>query len=116
MTDAPLSPELLAAIRAKKLLFSGNAHEAAAGFPANINVAVTLSLAGIGPEKTQVEVWADPEARGNTHEIKVESEYSTVTARVENKPDPANPKSSMLAAQSIVALLRGMTEPLVVRG
>ncbi len=106
----------LGRITSKQKIFSGNAHEAAAGFPANINVAVTLSLAGIGPEKTQVEIWADPEAKGNIHEITVESAYSRITARVENKPDPANPKSSILAAQSIVALLRGMTEPLVVRG
>ena len=75
-----------------------------------------MSLAGIGPEKTEVEIWADPEARGNTHEIHVTSAYSTVNARIENQPDPANPRSSVLAAQSIVALLRGMTEPLVVRG
>jgi aspartate dehydrogenase len=79
-------------------------------------VSVTLSLAGIGPEKTQVEVWADPEIKGNTHEIFVESAYSTINARIQNKPDPQNPKSSVLAAQSIIALLRGMTEPLVVRG
>jgi aspartate dehydrogenase len=106
----------LSAIKTRKQLFSGNAHEAALGFPANLNVAVTLSLAGIGPEKTEVEIWADPAAKGNTHEIHVTSAYSTITARIENKPDPANPKSSVLAGQSIVALLRGMTEPLVVRG
>lgn len=106
----------LAAIKTRKQIFAGNAHEAALGFPANLNVAVTLSLAGIGPEKTEVEIWADPAARGNTHEIYVESAYSTITARIENKPDPQNPKSSVLAGQSIVALLRGMTEPLVVRG
>ena len=106
----------LESIKTRQKIFSGNAHEAAQGFPANINVAVTLSLAGIGPEKTAVEIWADPAAPGNVHEITVKSAYSTITARVENKPDPQNPKSSVLAAQSIVALLRGMTEPLVVRG
>ncbi len=106
----------LAKIISRQKLFSGNAVDAAHGFPANLNVAVTLSLAGIGPERTEVEVWADPDIKGNTHEITVESAYSTLTARIQNKPDPQNPKSSMLAAQSIVALLRGMTEPLVVRG
>ncbi|MGB4106226.1 MAG: aspartate dehydrogenase domain-containing protein [Alphaproteobacteria bacterium] len=106
----------LSKIKTRQKLFSGNAFEAAHGFPANVNVAVTLSLAGIGPEKTEVEIWADPEAGGNTHEIHVTSAYSTVNARIENQPDPANPRSSVLAAQSIIALLRGMTEPLVVRG
>ena len=104
----------LAAIAKKQLLFSGNAFDAAKAFPANINVGATLSLAGIGPEKTTVEIWADPDATGNTHEIKVVGNYSTITAKVENVPDPANPKTSMLAAYSIISVLKGLSEPLVV--
>lgn len=104
----------LTAITEKTLLFSGNALEAAQGFPANVNVAATLSLAGIGPEMTRVEVWADPNTRFNSHEIVVESEFSKITAKVQNSPDPANPKTSVLAAQSIIATLRGFTEPFMV--
>jgi aspartate dehydrogenase len=104
----------LAGILEKTRIFSGNALEAAKAFPANVNVAATLSFAGIGPEKTTVEVWADPAARGNTHEIRVEGNFSTITTKVENTPDPANPKTSMLAAHSIIAVLKGMTEPLVI--
>lgn len=104
----------LDAITENTCIFSGNALEAAKGFPANINVAATLSLAGIGPEDTKVEIHADPSAKGNAHEITVSSEYSTLTSRIENMPDPANPKSSVLAAQSIVATLRDMTRALVV--
>jgi aspartate dehydrogenase len=101
-------------IRRKERLFTGNALEAAKGFPANANVAATLSLAGIGPERTDVEVWADPEASGNTHEVTVQGEFSTIRVQVTNTPDPANPKSSMLAAQSIVATLRDINNSLVV--
>ncbi len=104
----------LTAIRERKKIFSGTAREAARGFPANINVAATLSLAGIGPDLTQVEIWADPAAAGNIHEIRVEGSTSVITSRVENTPDPSNPKSSILAANSIIALLRGLSEPLVV--
>lgn len=104
----------LSTITEKTRLFNGNALEAARGFPANVNVAATLSLAGIGPENTQVEIWADPEARGNTHEIEVTGEFSTIRTSIENTPDPANPKSSMLAAQSIIHVLKGLHEPLVV--
>lgn len=104
----------VAQIKDKQMIFSGNAFDAAKGFPSNVNVAATLSLAGIGPEKTQVEIWADPNATTNAHEITVESDYSKLTARVENKPDPQNPKSSAITAQSIVAVLRGLSEPLVV--
>lgn len=101
-------------INEKTMLFSGNALEAAKGFPANVNVAATLSLGGIGPENTIVEIWADPNAAGNKHEIKVSGEFSTITATIENTPDPQNPKSSMLAAQSIISLLKKLSEPLVV--
>ena len=103
----------LNSISEKTLIFRGNALEAARGFPANVNVAATLSFAGIGPEQTQVEVWADPEAIGNAHNITVQSEYSTLNARIENMPDPQNPKSSVLAAQSIVASLRNMNNALM---
>ena len=104
----------LAKIKNKTCLFEGNALEAAAGFPANVNVAATLSLAGLGPENTYVEIWADPDIRGNTHEIRAESAYSTMEVTITNTPDPNNPKSSMLAAQSIVRLLKDQTEALVV--
>ena len=101
-------------ITEKTLLFKGNALDAAKGFPANVNVAATLSLAGIGGEHTMVEIWADPEVTSNSHEISVSTEYSTLKARIENMPDPANPKSSVLAAQSIVACLRDMRQAVVI--
>ena len=104
----------LTQIQTKTRIFEGNALEASKGFPANVNVAATLSLAGVGAENTQVEIWADPQAKGNSHEITVSGEFSTLTARIENMPDPANPKSSMLAAQSIVAVLKDMNSALVV--
>ena len=105
----------LDAITVKTLLFKGNALEAAAGFPANVNVAATLSLAhGKGAEFTQVEIWADPSAKGNQHELEVIGEFSTITSRISNKPDPDNPKSSVLAGASIVSVLRGLSAPIAV--
>ncbi len=101
-------------ITTRTRLFAGNALDAAKAFPANVNVAATLSLAGIGADKTTVEVWADPDAPGNAHEITVEGEYSTLTARVDNIPDPANPKTSMLAAHSVIAALKQITDDITV--
>ena len=57
---------------------------------------------------------ADPDAKGNAHEITVSSAYSTLTCRIENMPDPKNPKSSILAAQSIIAALKDMTNTLII--
>lgn len=100
-------------IRTKTLIFEGNTLEAARGFPANINVAVALSLAGAGPEHTKVQIWADPEARGNSHEITVEGHTSRLHMRIDNIPDPDNPKTSQLAAQSILSILRYENAPLI---
>ena len=116
-SGAPYVDEMginLEQIKTKTRIFKGNALDAAKGFPANVNVATTLSLAGIGAQDTRVEIWADPAAKGNSHEITVSGEFSTLTARIENMPDPANPKSSMLAAQSIVAVLKDMNNALVI--
>lgn len=88
------------------MIFSGNVLEAARAFPANVNVAASLALAGIGPELTQVEVWADPQATGNSHEIVVTGGGTTIRSKIENLPDPSNPKSSMQAGYSIVAALK----------
>lgn len=100
-------------ITEKTCIFEGNALDASKGFPANVNVAASLSFAGVGANNTRVEIWADPAAVGNAHEITVKSDYSTLKARIENMPDPANPKSSVLAAQSIVATLRNMNSALM---
>ena len=98
----------------KTKLFGGYAVEAAKAFPANVNDAATLSLAGIGADRTWVEVWADPAALGNSHEIKVIGGFSTITAKIENTPDPANPKSSMITAQSVIALLKNLQDPIAI--
>ena len=59
-------------------VFKGSARDAAAAFPANVNVVAALSLAGIGPDRTTIEIWADPAVSRNCHQIKVESELGLV--------------------------------------
>lgn len=88
-------------------VFSGNAREAAKGFPANLNVVVALALAGIGPEKTQLEIWADPTVVRNTHTIIVDSDSAKFSMKMENIPSE-NPKTGRIVAQSVIAMLRKM--------
>jgi aspartate dehydrogenase len=92
-------------------VFSGTAQDAAAIFPANMNVAAALALAGIGMERTLVEIWADPQARCNRHRIELESDVANMTFTIENHPSD-NPKTSRIAALSAIALLRKMRAPL----
>jgi len=96
------------------VIFSGFAREAVPGFPANINVAAALSLAGLGADKTEVRIIADPTTDKNTHEIEAEGDFGKLFARMENVPSPTNPKTSHMAALSAIALLRRITAPLVV--
>ena len=95
-------------------VFAGSAREAIAGFPANVNVAVALSLAGIGPDRTKVEVWADPRVTRNTHTVSVRSDSSDLTMTIENIPDVDNPRTGRITALSVLAALRRLTSPLVV--
>lgn len=94
------------------LVFRGNARDAAAGFPANVNVAAVLALAGIGPERTAVEIWADPGVTRNTHTVRVEADAARLTMTIENVPSEANPRTGRITALSVLACLRGLASPL----
>jgi aspartate dehydrogenase len=94
-----------------KRVFSGTAREAAAGFPANVNVAAALSLAGIGPDRTTVEIWADPGVTRNCHSIEVDADSAKFTLAIENIPSE-NPKTGRITALSALAALRKLHAPL----
>jgi aspartate dehydrogenase len=86
-------------------IFEGSAREAAKGFPANLNVAVALSLAGIGPDRTQLQIWADPALTRNMHRVEVESDSASFSMSIENIPSE-NPKTGLITALSVIAYLR----------
>jgi aspartate dehydrogenase len=94
-----------------KRVFSGTAREAAAGFPANVNVAAALSLAGIGPDRTTIDIWADPAVTRNCHTIEVDADSARFTMTIENIPSE-NPKTGRITALSALAALRRLHAPL----
>jgi len=98
-------------LNAAKRVFCGTAREAAAGFPANVNVAAALALAGIGPERTTIEIWADPAVERNCHQIEVDSDSARFTLAIENIPSE-NPKTGRITALSVLAALRKLHAPL----
>jgi aspartate dehydrogenase len=93
------------------LLFDGNAKEAIAGFPANINVAVTLATVVDDLDKVRVRIVADPGATSTTHKVEVLARSGSMTVELNNHPLPANPRTSWLAALSAVATIRKLTSP-----
>jgi aspartate dehydrogenase len=92
-------------------IFTGTAREAATGFPANLNVAVALSLAGIGADKTTLEIWADPSLERNLHRVEVVADSATFTMSIENVPSD-NPRTGRITALSVIAYLRKLNAPL----
>jgi aspartate dehydrogenase len=94
-----------------KRVFHGTARDAAAGFPANLNVVAALSLAGIGPDRTTIEIWADPAVTRNCHTIQVEADSASFTMTIENIPSE-NPKTGRITALSALAALRKLGAPL----
>lgn len=101
----------IADITEPTLVFRGSPREAAIGFPANLNVAVSVSLAGIGPDRTTLEIWADPALERNIHRVEVESDSASFSMEIQNIPS-ANPKTGRITAQSVVALLKKLSGPL----
>jgi aspartate dehydrogenase len=98
-------------VREPLRVFSGSARDAAKGFPANVNVAVALSLAGIGPDRTRIDIWADPTVTRNTHRIQVDSDSARIDMTIENIPSE-NPKTGRITALSVIAALRKIHAPL----
>lgn len=93
-------------IKEKTTIYEGTSKEAVTLFPANINVAALLSLAGLGSEKTKVRIVADPHTDKNTHEIEAEGKFGKLSLKIENVPDQSNPKTSRLAILSAIERLR----------
>jgi len=92
-------------------IFEGSARQAAQGFPANLNVAAALSLAGIGPERTTVEIWADPTLSRNTHQIEVDADSASFSMSIANVPSE-NPRTGRITALSVIAYLHQVYAPL----
>jgi aspartate dehydrogenase len=104
-TAAPRHEASVGQGRAQRI-FAGNALEAVRAFPRNANVAASVALAGVGAEKTAVEIWTDPHVKHNVHQLTIMSDSGTFQVNSRNAPSQDNRRSSLLAAQSIVATLR----------
>jgi aspartate dehydrogenase len=100
-------------LKEPRKIFDGTAREGARGFPANVNVAAALSLAGIGPDKTRLEIWADPGLDRNTHRIEVDADTARFSMMIEGVPSE-NPRTGRIVPLSAIAALRGLVAELKV--
>jgi len=104
----------LDALHDTRVFFSGSAREAARSYPKNANVAGIIALAGLGFDRTRVELAADPTITRNVHEIEFRSRAGTVALRIENAPAPDNPKTSLGTAHSLARVVLNAASPLVI--
>lgn len=102
----------LDALTGPALLYQGSVRDAAQKFPANVNVSVALALAGIGPDETRYEIWADPALDRNTHTIRVESAETRFEMTIAGVPSVENPATGRLTPLSAIATLKGLVSPL----
>ena len=101
----------LDALDAPMKLYQGSVAGAARKFPANVNVAVALALAGIGPDRTEYEIWADPGVSRNTHTIKVDSDTAAFEMTIAVVPMEENPATGQIVPLSVMETLRGLVTP-----
>ena len=104
----------LDAVSEPTVVYEGPVLEACRLFPANVNVSAALSMAGMGPHKTRIRIYADPTVDKNTHEITVEGEFGRLSILIENTPSETNPRTGKLSALSALATLRKITSHLQV--
>ncbi len=90
----------------KTTIYSGCAREAVKLFPKNVNVAATVSLLGIGFDKTKVTVVVDPDIKSNSHELRIKGKFGEMNCHTYNIPEPDNPRTSHLATLSAIAALK----------
>ncbi len=103
----------LDAIAAATVIYRGNAREAALMFPKNANIAATTALAGVGFEKTEIELVADPGVTQNVHRIQAEGVFGSMVTEIKANPSPDNPKTSHMAALSIMRILENRASAIV---
>jgi aspartate dehydrogenase len=95
-------------------IFEGSARDACRGFPANVNIAAALSLAGIGADRTRLRILVDPKGTRNVHDIEVVGEFGRFSIHLENEPSDTNPRTGKLSYFSTLAMLKTLANPLKV--
>jgi aspartate dehydrogenase len=106
---------LAGALTEPVLMYEGSARRAVQLFPANVNVAAALSLAGVGFDRTMVRIYADPAVTRNTHEVHARGWFGELRFTMMNIPTE-NPKTGRITGLSVLKAIRNLQAPVVLVG
>lgn len=95
----------VARITSPTRIFEGSAREAARAFPDKFNIAAAVALAGIGPDRTRIEIWLDPGVERNVHRIVVDADSTRFDMEIQNLPNPGHEGTGPLTGYSVLAAL-----------
>lgn len=104
----------VAAIVAPTKIFEGSAREAARSFPDKFNIAAAVALAGVGPDRTRIEIWLDPAVERNVHRIAVDADSTRFEMEIQNVPNPGHEGTGPLTGYSVLAALEKLDATLSV--
>ncbi len=102
----------LSRISSPTILYDGSAAQAVTAFPKNVNVVASVSLAGIGFQRTQVRAIADPSIKENIHNVQARGAFGELEITLRNIPSPQNPRTSILASSSAIAACLSLPDPI----
>ena len=100
----------LEGLTGEKEVFNGTVREGCKGFPDNVNVSATVSLAGLGPDRTSLRIVAVPGQTHNQHTVEVEGEFGYFSMTIRNIPTE-NPKTGRLTAMSMIRAIADAMDP-----
>lgn len=97
-----------------KVIYQGSVREGAARYPQNVNIAAAVALAGLGLDRTELTIVADPTIRSHVVEIEAEGTFGSFTFTEDVTPTPDNPKTGLLVAPAVIKTIRQLASPVVI--
>jgi aspartate dehydrogenase len=106
----------LARLAEPYVLYRGPVREGARRYPQNVNIAAAVALAGIGLDRTELAIVADPTIRTHLVEIEAAGAFGRFFFTEDVVPTADNPKTGRLVAMAVIKTIRQLAAPVVIGG
>jgi aspartate dehydrogenase len=106
----------LATLREPLVIYEGSVREGAARYPQNVNISAAVALAGLGLDRTQLTIVADPTIQSHVIEIVAEGAFGSFRLYEDVLPSADNAKTGRLVAMAVIKTIRQLAAPVVIGG